>query len=200
MSAFRSIYKLSRTLPSTVRAFHSPFASLSSPLTSPRPPTANVSPLYEKQTEPSPEPQMSGAGTRTYVVSAPDPADTPYEVPSGAYPTSAPYQSYPGTEAPVLEGEHFSSTSSTLAHPLTTAAVPQNPTGVGESAAVRHSEAPGELHRRGGSFGGLGLMDAKTTTQGKGALAERNLPPLDFAGEEHSKLAVDNITTGKVRE
>jgi len=60
---------------------------------------------------------------------------------------------------------------------MLTESVPRNESGVMESAAVRFREAPGELHQRGGSDGGLGLMDAKGTTQGKGELASRNPAP-----------------------
>lgn len=113
MSALRALSKHTRSLSCTsmtsprpaVRAFHSPFKVLSqsqsqSPLTAPPAPTANV---YEKQLDHSPDPQVSSAGMRTYVVSEPDPSNTPYEVPSGAYPTSAPYQNYTAAEAPTPE-------------------------------------------------------------------------------------------------
>jgi len=125
--------------------------------------------LYEKQHDHSPEPQVSSAGTRTYVVSEPDPANTPYAVPYGAYPTSAPYVNFKSTpEAPNPEGKH-SSTSTSLPHLFTTRAVPRNAAGVGESAAVRYREAPGEMGRRGGGYGGLRLMDESGTHQ-KGAV------------------------------
>jgi len=195
MSAIRQLSKharsLSRTLPTrpvAVRAFHSPFKSLSdSPLTAPPAPTSNV---YEKQLDHSPEPKVSSSGTHTYVVSEPDPTHTPYEVPSGAYPTSAPYQNYTATEAPNPEGAQRASSSPNFAHPITNAA-PQNPSGVMESSAIRHSEAPGEMHQKGGSFGGLDLMDSKGTKSGQGELADRNPPP-DAVAEKYSKLGVDN--------
>ncbi|KAI0925996.1 hypothetical protein AcV5_008579 [Taiwanofungus camphoratus] len=201
MSAIRSLSRharsLSRTLPtkpSNVRAFHSPFVSLSnSPLTQRQPPApaSNVGPLYEKQLDHSPDIKVSSAGTRTYVVSEPDPSNTPYEVPSGAYPTSAPYYSYAATEAPMPEGANYASTSASLAHPITNAA-PQNESGIKESSAVRHSEAPGEMHQRGGSFGGLGMMDPASTKNGEGRLADRNPPPIQEIAEKYSKLGVDN--------
>jgi len=185
MSAFRAIASHSRPLTRTIngvssnahRAFHSPFAvlSTSSPLTSPPAPSSNAGPLYEKQHDHSPEPQLNPTGNRTYVVSAPDPSNTPYEVPSGAYPTSAPYQNYTRTEPP--ESRPRASTSPSFAHPTLTQNVPRNDSGVKESAAVRFREAPGELHQKGGSNGGLGLMDAKTTIPGKGELASRNPAP-----------------------
>ena len=116
-TALRTLAKHTRALSASraaftsgqARAFHSPFAVLSaSPLTTPPPPTSSTGGIYEKNIEYSAEPFVSGSGTRTYVVSTPDPANTPYEVPSGAYPTSAPYQNYPRTEAPkpLLLGEN----------------------------------------------------------------------------------------------
>ena len=106
------------------RAFHSPFAVLSSaqsPLTMPPAPTpapSSAAGIYEKNIAYPAEPFVSGFGTRTYVVSQPDPANTPYEVPSGAYPTSAPYQPYARTEAPTPPNARFASTSTGFAHPL----------------------------------------------------------------------------------
>ncbi|KAG9315291.1 hypothetical protein JVU11DRAFT_4430 [Chiua virens] len=75
------------------RAFHSPFVVLnaSTRLTSP---ASTPTSMYEKQDDTSTEPHLSSSGTRTYVVSEPDPSNTPYEVPSGAYPTSSPYVNY----------------------------------------------------------------------------------------------------------
>ncbi|KAF8842094.1 hypothetical protein BDN67DRAFT_966264 [Paxillus ammoniavirescens] len=127
------------------RTFHSPFVKLnssSSPLTSPQSPSSTVSPLtgYEKQHDASPEPRLSVSGTRTYVVSEPDPANSPYEVPSGAYSTSTPYVNLSQTTAPNPGGTH-SSTSSSTPHPSTTSAVPKNEAGIGESAAVRNAKA-----------------------------------------------------------
>ncbi|KZT73606.1 hypothetical protein DAEQUDRAFT_683890 [Daedalea quercina L-15889] len=198
MSAFRAVSKhtrsLSRTMtarPAAVRAFHSPFKVLAnSPLTSPPPPSSTVSPIYEKQQDHSPEPQRSHAGTQTYVVSEPDPSHTPYEVPSGAYPTSAPYQNFAATEAP-NQGAQRSSTSASYAHPTLTRKVPQNESGVMASAAVRHAEAPGEMV--GGSGGGLGLMDGKSTRSGEGSLAERNpAPDTPGVAEKWSKMGNAN--------
>lgn len=108
------------------RALHSPFVMLSkreSSLTKPPAPSSQPSSypgIYEKNIQYDAEPFLSGAGHRTYVVSTPDPANTPYEVPSGAFPTSAPYQNYSRTEAPVpRSGAQFASTSTGFAHPLT---------------------------------------------------------------------------------
>lgn len=193
----RSVNRVARStsrLPSTpknVRPFHTPFAVLgSSPLTKSPPPTSNVSSMYEKQTDPSPEPTTSHSGTRTYVVSEPDTTSKYYEVPSGAYPTSAPYVNFTSTEAPNTHGAQTSSTSAdVLAHPQTRAA-PQHEGGVGESAAVRNSAAPGEMGKRGGSSGGLGLMDKEGTVAGEGELAERNPPPIGDVAEQFSKQGI----------
>lgn len=144
---------LSRT---PIRAFHSPFVALSasSRLTTPSPSTA--APIYEKQDDSSPEPHLSSSGTRTYVVSEPDPSNTPYEVPSGAYPTSMPYVDLgtPNPEAP------YSSTGASLHHPYNTRTVE-------ESAEIRNTKVPGEIGRSGGSHSGIGLMDAAGTKPDK---------------------------------
>lgn len=151
--------KLPRSPP--IRAFHSPFVVLSASnrLTTPSPSTA--APIYEKQDDSSSEPHLSSSGTRTYVVSEPDPSNTPYEVPSGAYPTSAPYVGYNPTTAPNPKGL-YSSTSSSIPHPYTTRTAFQNEGGVGGSAAVRSAEAPAEM---GGIRGGL--MNAARSKSGK---------------------------------
>ncbi|KAG2036883.1 hypothetical protein BDR03DRAFT_958593 [Suillus americanus] len=166
------------------RLFHSPFVVLNSPLS----PAANALPasasLYEKQHDHSPEPQISSAGMRTYVVSEPDPANTPYAVPSGAYPTTAPYANFKPTDAPNPEGKHSES--------YTTRAIPRNADGVGESASVRYGEAPGEMDRRGGSHGGLGLMDESGTYKGAAELPDRNPSPDSDVALRWSKLGVEN--------
>lgn len=200
-AALRSVAKHVRTRTLTAgsrqtRAFHSPFAVLSqsTPSTpSHQPPPA--SPLYEKQAEHTAHPTLSPSGQRHYVVSEPDPRSTPYEVPYGAYPTSAPYQNYAATDAPKTSPR--SSTSADLAHPVTTRAATQNPTGandaegIQESASVRFRSAPGQMQD--GGDGGLGLMDKATTKPGQGELAERNPQP-DAPGvaEKNSKAGVDN--------
>lgn len=201
-STLRAVSKHSRSLSRSLtaarqtRAFHSPFAVLytAQPTTHAAPP-AYVSPLYEKQVETTAAPTLSPSGQRTYVVSEPDPHATPYEVPYGAYPTSAPYRNYPATDAPLTSPR--SSTSPDLAHPVTTRAAPQNPTGsndaagIQESAAVRFRDAPGQLSP--GSDGGLGLMDAASTKPGEGELASRNPQPDDpKVAEKFSALGVDN--------
>ncbi|GJE94766.1 hypothetical protein PsYK624_109380 [Phanerochaete sordida] len=129
-STLRAVSKHSRTLsrslaaPSQTRAFHTPFAVLyaAQPLahSTPQPPPHEFAPLYEKQVESTAAPTLSPAGHRTYVVSEPDPRASKYEVPYGAYPTSAPYVSYAPADAP-LTGPR-SSASSDLAHPVTTRA------------------------------------------------------------------------------
>ncbi|KDQ56961.1 hypothetical protein JAAARDRAFT_35560 [Jaapia argillacea MUCL 33604] len=203
MSAIRAFTHHARSLsrarlpgPAAVtaaRSFHSPFITLSdtSPLTLPPSPTSTVSSIYEKDAHHhTAEPQTSHNGTQTYVVSQPDPADTPYEVPSGAYPTSAPYENFVATERPEVMDLPHSSTSPNPAHPTLSRMVPRNDSGVGESAAVRNAEAPGELGNRGGSDGGLGLMD-NASTKGENKLAERNPPPLQEVAEKFSKRGLE---------
>lgn len=182
-----SISRLSR--PSASRSFHTPFAVLgNSPLTSPPPPTSSV---YEKQLDHSPEPIDTFSGTRTYVVSEPDASSKFYEVPSGAYPTSAPYVNFTPTETPNSDGALVSSTSSTpLAHEQTTRTVPQHKGGVGESSAVRHAQAPGQMGERGGSHGGLGLMDEKGTIPSEVSPIDRNPPPDGDIAETFSKKGI----------
>ncbi|KAI0783573.1 hypothetical protein C8Q75DRAFT_782485 [Abortiporus biennis] len=200
MSVLRALHKhsrsLSRTFPTTpsrvgTRSFHSPFAVLSSsPLESPPSSNSNVSPInLEKQMDYTLEPFHS-SGANVYVVSEPDPLNSPYQVPSGAFPTSAPYVNYPTTEAPKQSPR--SSTSSSFAHPYTTTHVPRNDSGVMESSAIRFSEAPGEMNARGGSHGGLGLMDEASTTQPVGELPNVNPSPDDpKVAEKFSSLGVD---------
>ena len=167
-------------------------SSSQSPLTTPPTSTSVAGGIYEKNIEYSAEPFTSSSGQRTYVVSTPDPANTPYEVPSGAFPTSAPYQNYTRTEAPAPSGAQFASTSTGFAHPLTNK-VPRNESGVGESASVRYREAQGELHARGGSYGGQGLADPAGTQKGpEGELPDVNPPPLFEHAERFSKAGVDN--------
>jgi len=135
---------------------------------------------YEKELETSPEPFTTHSGTRSYVVNEPDPADSKYEIPTGAYHSTASYERLEevkyegyGGERGVREG---SSTSSEVAHPVTTKRVPKHEGGVGESAAVRHGSSPGEMGKRGGGDGGLGLMDKEGTKEGVDWVLE-NRPP-----------------------
>ncbi len=206
-SVFRAVSKHARSLSATSRvastssaqaphgsrAFHSPFAVLSSresPLTAPPTPMSTAG-IYEKNIEYPAEPFVSASGHRTYVVSTPDPANTPYEVPYGAFPTSAPYENYARTEGPVPHGAQFASTSTGFAHPLT-AKVPRNDSGVGESAAIRYREAPGEMHARGGSYGGQGLSDPAGTRKGpEGELPDVNASPIHENASKFSKAGVD---------
>ncbi|KAF9046900.1 hypothetical protein BDZ89DRAFT_941940, partial [Hymenopellis radicata] len=133
--------------------------------TPPPPSTANPG-WYDKQYDFSHEPVVSHSGQHTYVVSQPDPSSTHYHVPSGAYPTSAPYTN----DAPAADGMQFSSAGNGFAHPVT--AMQHG----GFSAAVRFSSAPGRK-----SDGGLGK-------EGTGELADRN----DSSGAaEYSKLGLD---------
>lgn len=190
-----------RHLPfSSTRQFHSPFVVLkdNSPLTSPPSPTSSVSSVYEKQSDSSPEPVNSPSGRRTYVVSEPDASSKFYEVPSGAYPTSAPYVNFTPTEAPETDGAQVSSTSSTtLAHKHTIRTVPQHKAGVGESAAVRYAEAPGEMGKRGGSHGGMGLMDKEGTISAELPGTDRNPPPIGSVGEAFGKKGLNGAWKGR---
>ncbi|KAI9570504.1 hypothetical protein HD554DRAFT_1981892, partial [Boletus coccyginus] len=115
-----------------VRQFHSPFVVLNA--TNHLAPTSPATPTYEKQVDDSPEPHLSSSGTRTYVVSQPDPSNTPYQVPSGAYPTSASYLNSTPTTTPIPEGPSSSYNTRPAAH---------KEAGVGQSAAVRNTAAPG---------------------------------------------------------
>ncbi|KAI0346120.1 hypothetical protein BDW22DRAFT_720871 [Trametopsis cervina] len=118
------------------RAFHSPFAVLSSqPPSSPTPSHTHTqgSPLYEKPIDTSAHPTLA-PGQRHYVVSEPDPRSTPYSVPYGAYPTSAPYQPLTPTSPPNPTGAH-SSSSADAPHPVTTAAADQNKSGASNASA-----------------------------------------------------------------
>jgi hypothetical protein len=115
-----------RLIPRTIgaqRPFHSPFVVLNStPLASKPPPQPSASidayrDAYEKQLDHSPDPQTSLGGTRTYVVSAPDPAHAPYTVPSGAYPVSEPYlPPATGENPPSCNHIFFSLDSDALVH------------------------------------------------------------------------------------
>lgn len=112
-------------------------------------------------------------------------------MPYGAYPTSAPYVNFKPTEAPNPEGIH-ASTSASLPHHHTTRAVPRNAAGVGESAAVRYKEAPGEMGRRGGGYGGLRLMDESSTYQGAAELPDRNSSPDSDVAAHWSKVSIQD--------
>lgn len=80
--------------------------------------------IYTKEHETSPEPITTHSGTRSYVVNEPDPADSKYEVPTGAYHSTASYEELKGAKYEGHGGEkgvrEGSSASSELAHPVTT--------------------------------------------------------------------------------
>ena len=194
-SLSRHIRISQRINPSAIRFFHSPFVALnstSSPFSKSPSESSTASTHYEKQHDQSPDPQISHSGTQTYVVSEPDPAHTPYKVPSGAFPTSAPYVNFTPTKRPDAEDAPMSSTGSQPAHPYTTHAVPRNESGVKQSAAVRNAQSPGVMGQKGGSFGGLDMMAKQGTEKGDAELADRNLQPNahEVTGK-FSKLGVD---------
>ncbi|THH21291.1 hypothetical protein EW146_g232 [Bondarzewia mesenterica] len=191
---FASKHIHTRTFSQTLRAnttqtrsFYSPFAVLSQG--SPSPSTTTPSSSYEKQTDAVLEEEHSAR--TVYVVSEPDPSDRPYTVPAGAYPTSLPYVKFSQTEAPEARSAQVSSASSNVAHPNLTRRVPQNLAGVGDSGAVRYRDAPGAMGVKGGSFGGLGLMDEASTEKAQEELASRNPQPLGEVAEEYSKLGLE---------
>jgi len=116
------------------RAFHSPFVVLraaGTPLTSsPASPTTSpkndTPPMYEKQADSTSEPLITSSGTRTYVVSEPDPSNKAYEVPYGAYSTTAPYANMASTDTP--KNPERIHGPKTLSHPYSAGgrAAPQN--------------------------------------------------------------------------
>ncbi|KZT53669.1 hypothetical protein CALCODRAFT_511237 [Calocera cornea HHB12733] len=126
-------------------------------------------------------------GTTHYVVSEPEHKNTPYDVPSGAFPTSSPYDMYASSKKPETS-EQPSSTSSTTAHPNTTQRVPKvdDTYPYGSSSAVRHNEAPGDMAK--GSDKGVHLSEGVKVTPGAGGeLASRNAWP----SEEQGKAGLD---------
>ena len=127
-----------------LRSFHSPFVVLNASTRFAPPSPSTAAPVYEKQEESSSEPHLTSSGTRTYVVSEPDPSDTPYEVPSGAYPASASYD-YSPASAPNAKGLH-NPVGSSVTHPHTRTVL-QHEAGAGASAAGRNVETPGETGR-----------------------------------------------------
>ena len=131
---------------------------------------------YEKELETSSEPITTYSGTRSYVVNEPDPADSKYEIPTGAYHSTAPYEKSKEVEHEGHGAREGSSSSSELAHPATTKRVPRHEGGAGESAAVRFGSSPGEMGQRGGGDGGLGLMDKEGTKEGVDWVLD-NKPP-----------------------
>ncbi|KZS87885.1 hypothetical protein SISNIDRAFT_460482 [Sistotremastrum niveocremeum HHB9708] len=154
-------------------------------------PSSRKSPLqnmdentYAKQDDPMGHPTISDAGTRTYVVSEPDPKGTKYDIPGYVYKSTSPYNIQETTSAPSTQLS--SSSSAAPAHPKLTKQAPQNPDGVGSSSAVRYRSAPGEMS--GGGDGGLGLMDESSTRNlEQSGMAERNPAP---KGAEEGKLGL----------
>ena len=86
---------------------------------------------YEKELETSSEPITTFSGTRSYVVNEPDPEDAKYQIPTGAYHSTAPYEKPQGVRYGELREKEGSSTSSELAHPVTTGRVPRREAGAG---------------------------------------------------------------------
>ena len=139
-------------------SFHTPFAVLgSSPLRNPLPTIASQ---YEKQYDHASDPITSHTGYRTYVVSEPDPATKHYQVPAGAYPTSAPYTNFTTADESNTKGVQYTSTGGEqIAHgPTTTRPAPHH---------YGYASAPGEMGARGGGYGGMKLMDRKGTIDGQ---------------------------------
>jgi hypothetical protein len=77
--------------PLSARSFHSPFVVLNAVPRKHNSSSMSLQVAYEKQMEHSSEPQTSFGGKRTYVVSEPDLANNPYDVPSGMHPIDTPY-------------------------------------------------------------------------------------------------------------
>ncbi|KAF8802438.1 hypothetical protein BYT27DRAFT_6759225 [Phlegmacium glaucopus] len=180
-----------RLIPSYTRSFRTPFAVLgNSPLTNP--PSTTIASQYEKQYDHPLEPITSHSGYRTYVVSEPDASTKHYQVPAGAYPTSAPYTNFAATDEPNTKGVQYTSTGGEqIAHDYTTRTASHHYGGVGESSAVRYSSAPGEMGARGGGYGGIKLMDKEGTIDGQGRQTARNPQPDGTVAEKFSKAGID---------
>jgi len=121
---------------------------------------------YEKELETSSEPFTTYSGTRSYVVNEPDPADSKYEIPTGAYHSTAPYEKLEEGHGGEVGVRDESSTSSEAAHPVTTKRAPRQKGGVGEGAGVGSGGSPGEAGKKGGGGGVSGLMDKEGTQEG----------------------------------
>ncbi|KAG8933096.1 hypothetical protein FRC02_012464 [Tulasnella sp. 418] len=120
-----------------------------------------------------------GQGTgHKYVVSEALPSEKHYDVPSGAYLTTDPYEPQPPAEKP-KKVEH-SSTSTDPAHPLLSKKASRVEDGVGSSSAVRHGDAPGRMKQ--GAGDGVGLQDPSKTSENK--LADRNPGPTAEMGRQ----------------
>ena len=171
-----------RSLHTTRAAFSAPAQAAASAIEESTPPQT-----YAKQDVGTADPQ----GT-TYVVSEPSATAGNHDVPPGPYPSSSPYVNFAGGVRGRSMDAPQSSTSSTPAHPATTTRVSMNESGVGESAAVRHREAPGEMGERRGGDGGLGLMDASGTKGGvNGELKDVNEAPIHNV-ERKARLGNEN--------
>lgn len=113
--------------------------------------------VYQKEHETSPEPITTLSGTRSYVVTEPDPAGSKYEIPTGAYHSTAPYK---GLEA-------GNSSNSEVVHPVIPKRMPKQGGAVGQGASVGDvgvGSAPGQIIGKASRSGGLGLM-GKAGTQ-----------------------------------
>jgi len=158
---FRSLIKSSRT---TKPAFVKPVTPLLARfITSSSNPSSRTSQrltegAYEKELDASSEPITTFSGTRSYVVNEPDPADSKYDIPTGAYHSTAPYE-----KLKEVTKERSSSNSE-----VATGRAPRREAGVGTSAAVRG--------KRGGGDGGLGLMDKEGTQEGVDWVLESGPP------------------------
>ena len=106
------------------RGFHSPFAVLraaGTPLTSSPTSSSTTSPIddapptYEKQADSTSEPHITSSGAKTYVVSEPDPSNKAYEIPYGAYSTTAPYANMTSKDTP--KNPERNQGTKTLSHP-----------------------------------------------------------------------------------
>ena len=151
----------SRTPTAKVKVVEGEFSLFKSPSDPKKPPAQDLKEgTYEKEPDTSPEPITTYSGTRSYVVNEPDPADSKYEVPTGAYHSAG---SYVGSKEVKHEGyggergvKERSSSSSELAHPVTTKRVPTHGAGVGG--------------------GGSGAMDKEGTKEGVDWVLESGPP------------------------
>jgi hypothetical protein len=187
-----------RSLRSSTRALHTSRAVLAglpkgpkSPLERPPPSHSTVSPIGSN-------PEDTKAGKEAaYVQTQPKASDHGFAVPPGPFPSAQGYESYPATDRPSELDAPISSASPNRAHPVLTKKVPTNETGVrgdggiGASASVRHTTAPGEMGTEGGSHGGKDMADASTTKKGElGELPDVNDVPLFENTERLAKAGV----------
>jgi hypothetical protein len=124
--------------------------------------------------------------TPTYVQSSTPPSERGYAVPPGAFPSAAPYAHFPAAARPGVLDRPLASAAPDRAHPVLTAKVPTNESGVhvdggiGASSAVRFRDAPGtENAAMGGGAGGAGIQDPQGTKPGvQGELPDVNDVPV----------------------